>query len=631
MCGLAGIIRVTPAGAERAPIPDAWLDRLEARISWRGPDGRGRWRDQSGRPDGSSVEAAFVHTRLSIIDIEGGHQPMISERGPAESGATGGLVSVIFNGCVYNHQELRTELQGAGHAFQTDHSDTEVLLHGWRQWRERLADHLDGMYAIAIWDRDRAECVLLRDRTGEKPLYYATFDGGRSLVFASALPGVLDVLKAAGEPRPEIDAEAVVDWVRLGWGRRLPLRTVVEAEPRQTLRFPARESGGVEVVHRIELASERSTEHRLDADGVERLLEESIARRTYADVPLGCFLSGGVDSSLIAWYAKRQMGRLTTLCVRFDDGGFDESPYAEEVAKIVGSDHVTIDVRPSAADDFTSLLGLIGLPYGDSSLLPTHWVCHAARQHVKVALAGDGGDELFFGYRRHKAALMLRRWRALVPLLPRRLPGRLDGPSTPARLLRFMLSIRAYGYQSMLGWQVPDIIGLVPSEAERIRRMTPEFPDPAMNDFREYMRHDLMRKADTASMASPIEVRAPFLSNGFVTAAQREPIDSLMTGGRLKGVLKDLLARHIADRLVHRRKHGFSVPVGRFFRDDFGGMGAMLRDLLAGPAPFGPVHEAMDIDMRFVRKMVDDHMEGRREHAVRLYALAALATWSRQL
>lgn len=624
---------MTPPGAERGPIPDAWLDRLESRIAWRGPDGRGRWRDLATRRDGSVVEAAFVHARLSIIDLECGHQPMVSERGPVDAGAgVGGLVSVIFNGCIYNHQELRSELQRHGHAFRTDHSDTEVLLHGWRQWREALADHLDGMYAIAIWDRDRAECVLLRDRSGEKPLYYATFDDGRALVFASVLPGVLDVLRAAGGPRPEIDAASVVDWMRLGWGERLPLTHVVESEPRQTLRFPARDGGGVGVVHSIELAKERSHGHRLDADGVERLLERSIGLRTYADVSLGCFLSGGVDSSLIALYAKERLGRLTTLCVRFDDGVFDESAYAQEVAKIVGSDHVTIDVRPSAAADFVSLLGLIGLPYSDSSLLPTHWACDAAKQHVKVALAGDGGDELFFGYRRHKAALLLRRWRALVPLLPRRIGGaRLDGASGASRLLRFLVTIRAYGYRSMLGWSVPEILGVFPGEAGRIMRETPEFPDPAMDDFVAYMRHDLMRKADTASMASSIEVRAPFLSNGFIEAAQREPIESLMTGGRLKGVLKDLMERHFPGRLVHRRKHGFGVPVGRYFREDFGGMGGLLRDMLAGPAPFGPLHEAMEIDMKVVRRIVDDHMEGRCEHGGRLYGLVALAIWTRQL
>ena len=559
---------------------------------------------------------------------------MISQAGPEGPGPVG----VVFNGCIYNHRDLRAELQQAGHRFTTDHSDTEVLLHAWRQWGERLAEHLDGMYAIALWDHNRARLVLLRDRAGEKPLYYTSLKDVGTLAFASTLPALLAVKRLAGGRSPcALDAEALGDWIRFGWGESLPYRDIREVPPRQTLVFPA-EAGreaddcGVACAHRIELAGERSAQRTIRVDDVERLLERSIAQRVDADVPVGCFLSGGIDSSLIALLAKRQMGRLTTLCVRFPEGLFDESRYAEEVASIIGSDHVTIDIRPSAAEDMVRLLALLGLPYGDSSLLPTHWVSAAARRHVKVALSGDGGDELFFGYRRHKAVLMLQRVRPFLRLLPRRIPvADPHGGSTIAQAARFLASIRAFGYQAMMSWPISDIGALLPGEAERLARRGLELPDPAMRDFQEYLLYDLLRKSDTASMAAPIELRAPMLSNSMIKSAQSAHIRSIMTGGRLKGVLRDLMRVHFPARLADRPKHGFGVPVGDFFRNDFGGMKTLLTDMLAGPAPFGPIHDILDIDMRFLRKMIDDHMEGRRDHAFGLHSMLALSIWARWL
>ena len=631
MCGIGGVIRVTEAGAEPEPIPERWADLLVGGIAWRGPDGRGRFRDVATRTDGSRVEVVLAHARLSIIDIECGAQPMVSERGPRG----GGRVAVIFNGRIYNHRELRAELAGAGHAFETDHSDTEVLLHGWRAWGDRLSDHLDGMCALALWDKDHAELVLMRDRSGEKPLYYALLDGGRTLAFASNVPTVLAVWRAAGGGKPTLDRDALVEWIRLGWGERLPIREVVEAQPRETMVFPARDERvgrGPQVVHRIELAGARGREARLDLDEVERLLVESLVGRTDADVPLGCFVSGGIDSSLLAVYVKKQLGRLTTMCVKFPVASYDESPYAAEVARIIGSDHVTIDVHPSAAEDMERIIRTMGLPFGDSSVLPTHWVCRAAKEHVKVALEGNGGDELFFGYNRHRACLMLRRVRPFLHLLPRRMPrSMLRSGTNLGRLARFVVTVRSLGYGSLLSWQIPDVARLIPSERERLRRMSFDLPDPAMDDFRSYLPFDLCRKGDTASMLAPIEVRAPFLSNDLISAAQREPIESLMLKGQLKGILRELLRRHIPSSIVDRPKHGFGVPVGEFFRTDFGGMGALLTDGLAGEKPFGRVHDVLEIDVGFVRTMMEEHMEGRREHSSRLFNLLSLALWSRSL
>jgi len=437
---------------------------------------------------------------------------------------------------------------------------------------------------------------------------------------------------------PDLDRDAIVEWIRLGWSDRLPIREVHEARPRQTLAFPSRTADpGATIVHERTLVSDRQGSGRqptatLDLDGVESLLRESVRRRTDADVPLGCFLSGGIDSSLLSVFAKEAMGNLTTLTVKFPIESYDESPYAQEVADHLGTNHVVIDVDPSASDDFVRIVETIGLPFGDSSVLAAHWVSRAAQQEVKVALEGSGGDELFFGYRRHKACLMLKRIAPLLHLAPRRTPGFLaSSGSKLGRLARFAATARTLGYRSMLSWQVADVEALIPSERDRFRRMSFDLPDPAMDDYLNYLPFDLLRKGDTASMLAPIEVRAPFLALPLVNAAQAQPIDRLMMGGQLKGMLRELLRRHIPSSIVDRPKRGFAVPVGSFFTQDFGGMGALMRDALAGERPFGRVHDVVDIRTQTVRDMVDQHTSGARDHSARLFNLVSLAIWARWL
>lgn len=630
MCGIGGIVRITPPGGAHAPIPERWLDALHQRIIHRGPDGHGTYRDTAQRRDGAIVEVGLVHRRLSIIDLTGGRQPMISAHGPGGSGAVG----VTFNGCIYNHRDLRTELRSAGHTFETDHSDTEVLIHGWRQWSDRITDRLDGMYAAGIWDHDRAEVAIFRDRPGEKPVYYTVFDQGRAMAFSSSVRGVIDV-RCLAEPgwSPELDPHAIIEWMRFGWSEGLPFRGVQELLPRQTGVFPARSGApGLEIVHTNTLPETRSKAPRLTVDDMDRLVSDAVASRMESDVPLGCFLSGGIDSSLLAYYAKKHLGKLTTLCVRFGAEAFDESPYAAEVAAAIGSDHKVIDAHPDAAADMVRLIDSVGLPFGDSSVLPTHWVCNAAREHVKVSLAGDGGDELCFGYRRHKAWLMLQRVLPLLHLAPRKLPRMLTtGRSTPARFLRFVETVRNMGYRSMLSWQIADIERLVPSESRRLRSSPLGPVDPANDDFDAYMPFDLMRKSDTASMLVPLEVRAPLLANRMVESCRAEPISSLMRNGELKGILRALARKHFAPSITDRPKHGFGLPVGEFFRTDFGGMRTLLNDALASPEPFGRVHGVVDIDVAEARAMIDEHTSGSREHAARLFMLLGLALWAKTL
>lgn len=368
-------------------------------------------------------------------------------------------------------------------------------------------------------------------------------------------------------------------------------------------------------------------------DHLGALLSASVAERLEADVPLGCFLSGGIDSSLVAHYAKQHLGRLTTLCVRMPDPRYDESVHAERVAKHLGTDHITLDVEPAAAEDLQLLIGNLGLPLGDSSLLPTYWLCKAARKHVKVALSGDGGDELFCGYERYRAARWLPWLRPIAWAIPLSKYDERDPTSKDAKIARLIRAARGKGYT--------DLLAIFPSELRRKifkargreceksrflgRGQARRF------DLRHYLPGDLLRKVDTASMTAGVEVRCPFLDNQVVDAALATPIRTLMRGNSPKALLRELAARHLPPEIAARPKQGFAIPVGEWFRTDFGGLKTLLMDTLASSEPFGFAGEALGINMPGVRSMVDEHMAGGRDHGQRLHALLVLAIWSRQV
>ncbi|MEX2081242.1 MAG: asparagine synthase-related protein, partial [Dehalococcoidia bacterium] len=385
MCGIAGILRVHAPGQAPPPhvaIPEAWLDILDESIKHRGPDGQGRFRDRAVRPDGSVVDVALVHRRLSILDHAGGAQPMVlpssnssvahptgSLRPCRRCAANGhGTIAVVFNGCIYNHRELRRELQAAGHEFSTDHSDTEVLVHGWGEWATELPTRLDGMFAAAIWDHARAELALARDLAGEKPLY--RFGGA----FASCIPGLVRLAPARGERIADpIHPTAIEGWVRFGallytpWGRNESegIQAIEEVYPAGLWRdhfVRVGETGNTSAFREFDHARwatafdgvatkssgfpRRGDRGQLSSDAAERLLRTAVGTRLEADVPLACFLSGGLDSSLIAAFAQEHLRgagrRLRTICVRMPDRAYDESEFATAVARQLGTDHLVL-------------------------------------------------------------------------------------------------------------------------------------------------------------------------------------------------------------------------------------------------------------------------------------------------
>ncbi len=634
MCGIAGILRVHEPGAEPPPphlaIPEAWLDILDEGIRHRGPDGQGRFRDRTIRSDGRVVDVALVHRRLAVIDPATGHQPMVW----SEPGHT---VAVVFNGCIYNHRALRSELAGAGFEFRTDHSDTEVIVHGWRRWGPRLPEHLHGMYALAVWDSRRSGLFLARDPFGEKPLYFVgqPLGGGTGwCAFASTPPPLLRLPDRVfpGGSRGLIRPRRIWDWIRKGYG----------ASPYRGLRLVPTETSS-------RLGNDLNSLHRyldreapadadpalwpapLDEARTAEMLRRAVQRRLEADVPLACFLSGGVDSSLVALFAREALGEIQTFTVRMPDPRYDESRYAERVARAIGTRHATLDADPRPAEDLIDLIHTLGLPFGDSSLLPTAWVSRAARRHVTVALSGDGGDELFCGYERYAAGHWLRDARFLIRLLPPTALGAGHPKSLRSKLERLVHAARARNPH-----ELGAIFGL--SDMARLTRR----PEPAglhpdrwgaarmrLWDLRDYLPNDLMRKTDAASMRVALEVRAPFLDHDLARAALATPVSRLMPRGQRKGLLRAVARPLLPADAVDRPKMGFAIPIGEWFRSDFGGMRQLLMDHLHCAEPFGPPGLGIDLNLSFVRQLIDEHMSGRRDHSQRLYMLLVLSIWSR--
>lgn len=720
MCGIAGVLRIHAPGEPVPPhleaIPDAWLDILDDSIKHRGPDGCGRFRDRATRPDGTVVDVALVHRRLSIIDHAGGAQPMVHVRGqglltPPHTGGTGvspdsppsphpggtgfqpvtpssllspstldattlpegtDLVAVAFNGCIYNHRELRAELEACGHRFETDHSDTEVFIHGWREWGLRMQDELDGMYASLIWDRRTGQLAWGRDLAGEKPLYMQHFDLAGITVIGSTQHSTHRAVSRWDERAAQLGTLGAAEWLRFGAFHMTPLSTDAGHRASWTIHpslpFRGDDSGPKSrsiranhpsIANRAFGGKKLSLPQRARASNVRDpeaqfhdLVRWSVISRLEADVPLGLFLSGGIDSGLIAAIAHKERPDIEAFTVRTPQSErgprYDESEAAAETARAIGVTHHILDCHPQSqtgpADDLVHLIEQLGLPFGDSSLLPTYWVAKAAREHVKVALSGDGGDELFGGYRRHTINTTLNRWRHLLRLIPDALLDQRRPGSRSTYLARFAVAARHGGYSELLSiFPTPDLRQLLTIEGDDPPGDDEfhEIDDPLRHDFLHYLPDDLLRKTDTASMAVGLEVRAPFLARDLVDAAMRTPLDVLMPRGERKGLLKQIARRYLPDKIVDRPKQGFAIPIGEWFRSDYGGLRQLLRDHLESADPFpGLARAGVEINMSFVHRMLREHDRAGeasrnpwrgRDHSQRLYMLLVLSIWCRWL
>lgn len=604
MCGVAGFVGT---GDEQI------LRQMAASLSHRGPDDDGFLVDQD-------RGAYLAHRRLSIVDIGGGHQPMLT---------TDGRYAIVFNGEIYNFRELRAQLETEGAQFRTDHSDTEVLLLAWRHWGEQMFDRLNGMWAFAILDRDRRELILSRDRFGKKPLYYHA--SGRSFAFSSELislkqhPAVPSALSRRAlqkyyaygfVPAPLSFIEGVSKLPGGHW-----MRVDLDTLDHQVHRYWE---------YRAEPFEERPSgiEERW-AEELRSLLGAAVDRRLVADVPVGSFLSGGIDSSMVSALAIKQLGhQLKTFSIGFEEASFDESGHARRVAEHIGAEHhVEMLSAHRALEILPDIVARLDEPIADSSILPTYLLCQHARRHVKVALGGDGADELFAGYDTFKALRYARWFDGVVPrpvhravsMMASRLPVSHRYMSFDFRLKRMLRGLEHRPNLRLPVWMSP----LAPNELEALFREPVDLddlyseaidawdncasPDPVDRAtafyIRLYLQDDILVKVDRASMLHSLEVRAPFLDCDVVDFARRLPADVKLRGGTTKWILKQAAAPLLPPEVVSRPKQGFAIPSGQWFSE------GRLPDPVAGRG-FNP---------SFWSSALADHQANRIDHRLFLW------------
>jgi asparagine synthase (glutamine-hydrolysing) len=565
MCGLVGAASVAPLGNR------TWLSAACEAIGHRGPDDTGTWWSEDGR-------VGMGHRRLSIIDLsQAGHQPMHLD---------GHDLSIIFNGEIYNFQEVRHTLEGLGYRFKS-HSDTEVLLAAYDAWGADCLAHLNGMFAFALLDRPRQKLFLARDRAGEKPLFYRHEAG--TLFFASELKALL-----ANPALPRrIDATSLDCYLAMGYvpGDRCILEGYHKLPPAHAMFFDL-QSGRLDVWRYWQLpplddaaaagvVDEEALLHELEA-----LLEDAVSRQMVADVPVGVLLSGGVDSSLITAMAVRRSRKVRTFCIGFPGhGAADETEHARLIAKHFGTEHTELAAQPGTADLLPRLAQQFDEPLVDSSMIPTWLVSNLVRQHCTVALGGDGGDELFGGYGHYNRLLWMESRLGEVPLPVRRaasygatkvLPvgfkGRnwLQAVGTDMRrglpLVANYFDARAR--RDLLGDRAPANPTAEQVFAERIPRGGDLLQRATRMDFNNYMAEDILVKVDRASMSNSLEVRAPFLDYRVIEFAfGRVPSHLKTTSTSRKILLKRLCERLLPPEFDKQRKQGFGVPIVAWLKE----------------------------------------------------------------
>jgi asparagine synthase (glutamine-hydrolysing) len=623
VCGIVGTVM---AQAERRPDLRV-LRRMADRIAHRGPDDEGFVvRGQAG----------LGMRRLKIIDLETGSQPMTGE-----DGATW----VVFNGEIYNYRDLTRRLIAAGHRFTTA-SDTETIVHAWESRGAGMLEDLEGMFAIAVWDERAETLVLARDRLGIKPLYYATLPD--QLVFASELKALME---HPGLSR-ELDPVALSEYLAHEYvpAPRAIIRQVHKLPAGHWLTYA---NGRVKVEPYWDLAGLRPAEVA-EADAVERLralLDAVVRDHMVSDVPLGVFLSGGIDSSTVAAFAARHAtGRLKTFAIGFEDGSFDESRHARNVAQMLGSDHheAVLSLR-EAGDLIARLPDLFDEPLGDASLLPTYLLAGFTRRAVTVALSGDGGDEVFGGYPTYQAHRVARIYtrvpralrEGLVRPMVARLPVSLDNLSLDFRLKRFVEGIPYQPVERHAVWMgsftpaeqsellTPEMLERMaaPPSYETFHALAAAVPDePWLNrilylDLKSYLGEGVLTKVDRASMACSLEVRVPLLDRRVVELAATLPPRLKLRRLTTKYVLKRAMRGLLPDDIIARRKKGFGVPLGRWFQRE---LAALLQDACSPEA----IRRDGLFRLEVVERLLHEHREGRRDHRKKLYTLLAWQLWA---
>ena len=623
MCGIAGFAD-TSGGAGDQPTP-----RLEAEFSLvhrmcevirhRGPD-----------DEGIHVEpgVGLGMRRLSIIDLAGGRQPIHNEAR---------TIWIVFNGEIYNYRELRRALEARGHQFATA-SDTESIVHAYEEWGEDAFRRLRGMFGVAIWDRPRRTLLLARDRAGIKPLHY-TERGGR-LYFGSEIKSLL----AAGAVDTRIDLAALDHYLAFLYTPQDSsiFEHVRKLPPGHYLRW---QDGRSELRQYWHVSAEEPFSGS-EADAAAQLrdvLADAVRSHMVSDVPLGAFLSGGVDSSaVVGMMAQASPRPVKTFSIGFDEPSFDELEHARTVANHFGTDHHEFVVRPDGLAILERLIAHFDEPFADSSAIPTWYVSEMARRHVTVVLSGDGGDELFGGYDRYLPhprvaqfdRLPLPGRHAVAALVWPHLPHGARGKnflrhvaSDPNR--RFVDSMVFFQQDERLAMYSGDLRRALRAEAERAldRRFDRFDALPLASrmmrvDFETYLPEDVLTKVDRMSMAHSIESRVPILDNAVIDFAATLPASFKIKDGRRKHIFKEALRPLLPAGILDRRKQGFGVPLGVWFR---GGLTDLFSDVLGSAR----TRQRGYFEPAFIDRLVREHLSGARDHTLRLWQLVVLELWHR--
>jgi asparagine synthase (glutamine-hydrolysing) len=623
MCGICGVVyeeRGRPVAAET-------LRAMCHALRFRGPDAEGAY---------LAPGVGLGHRRLSVIDLSRGGQPMT---------APGGQVTISYNGEIYNFLELRKELEAEGVAFQTT-CDTEVLLHGYLRWGPDVLRRAVGMFAFALWDARSETLLLARDRLGVKPLYWAPLPEG-GLVFGSELSAI----HASGLLAPKLNARAVAQYVAAGYvmGEDAILEGVRRLPPATVLTW---QRGGGTTSHCYwDLAGlwENRPRDVRELPEVEEefggLLRTAVRQRLISDVPLGAFLSGGLDSSTVTALMTRERQMVETFSIGFPEASYSELDYARQAAGALGTRHFDEVVRGDDPELLLEIAGKQDEPFADTSVVPTYVLCRAARRRVTVALSGDGGDELLAGYVTHLANALHRRVRRWpVPLLRavRRAVGLLPDSrrkvSAVFKAKQFLAGAELDPCDAHASWRTL-------ARAEQVRGLlNPDFDlkgfslfepfrrayheAPGLNqldrflyvDYRTWLPDDILVKADRASMAHGLEVRSPFLDHRLVEFCMGLPPELKLRGRRGKFLLRHFARSLVPRGILTRRKAGFNAPVSHWLA---GPWRALARDVFSPPS----LQRAEVLNAAAVGQLLDEHLRGRRDHGYLLFALLMLSLW----
>jgi asparagine synthase (glutamine-hydrolysing) len=627
MCGICGIFNL-----DGAPVDPDLIDRMNTAMIHRGPDGDGVFVDHG---------VGLGHRRLSIIDLSTGDQPMLS---------SDGQICIVFNGEIYNFQELKKNLEKKGHRFTTK-SDTEVIIYSYVEWGKDFVNRLRGMFAIALWDNRRQMLFLARDRVGKKPLYYC-YDGKR-LVFASELKSILEV---PGISR-EIDFHALDDYFSFGYVPS-PKSIFKAVRKLESGHVAWCSSGGFARKEYWDIDMNCSDPAITEESAVERLRElfdEAVRIRLVSDVPLGAFLSGGVDSSAVVASMAGMMAPapVRTSSIGFDEEKFNELEFAKTVSDLYHTDHSQAVVRPEALDIIEKIVWHFDEPFADSSAIPTWYVSKITRQNVIVALSGDGGDETFAGYvQRYAMNRFEDRVRNMFPTFVRNtlIKGlasvypRIDALPRPLRLKKFLTNLslsldKAY-YRDMCFYFSPEDKGILYSQNMKqavgdyssFSVFSPFFErnvskDPVTRaqyiDIKTYMTEDILVKVDRMSMAHSLEVRAPILDHVLMEFAGTLPSEFKLKADQSKYIFKKANEKRLPSDILYRKKQGFRVPLAQWLK---AGLKSYAYDIL-----FGRQSGIRDyLNAGHIKKMWESHQRGINDHSSQLWNIFMFELWRRQ-